>query len=695
MNSRQKNGLLCLIAGWLLLFKPGVGQRKSLSDPELLKVFADEVSGEEAFRNVADLAGWPRIRTEDEYTGTFYEAALVKGRLREYGLDKAQVEFFPWEFQNWAPLEAELRLLEPDRQLLTGLNLVPLCLIQGSRSADVEAEVVDVGEGTRPADYEGKDVKGKLVLSSGYEVEVDREAVGLRGALGIISCRGLLPDDQPDNVAWGSFSVLLRESPEKQSFGFMVSPRQGRRLRGYLEQGKRVVVGAHVKTRLFPGKLDVVSAVIPGTERPDEEILLLAHLFEFYYMQGANDNSSGSAAILEAARSIDRLVRSGRLAPPRRSIRFFWEPEGFGTYAYLARYPEAKSRFKAVIDMDMVGEGHRQCGALFEVLVTPDSLPHFFSDLVSALALDLREKSGYGRRTAIESFAELMASPSGSRDPFYCEIIRFNPRPFNESWLAIPHILFHAAPDPFYHSLADRPDKCDPTQLKRAALLGAAAAYRMADLGPEDAPALSSMVLAAAEERLAKDKKRALDLLARSDKASVQQNHKEALNILRHGLEREKKALASIGIYLGMPEKETGSLRGLLAGTEPALYATVENYFASLCGSLGIPKTSPSRTAEEMRLDRLIPRRLVGLEYSADFEYLKRVLGDPDIEKKIAINQAGFTVRWEALNFVDGKRSITAIRDALSAEFSPVPITLEMVEQYFRILEKAGILAIQ
>ncbi|OGD25964.1 MAG: hypothetical protein A2Y56_07405 [Candidatus Aminicenantes bacterium RBG_13_63_10] len=455
------------------------------------------------------------------------------------------------------------------------------------------------------------------------------------------------------------------------------------------------MVGAHVKTRLFPGKLDVVSAVIPGTERPDEEILLLAHLFEFYYMQGANDNSSGSAAILEAARSIDRLVRSGRLAPPRRSIRFFWEPEGFGTYAYLARYPEAKSRFKAVIDMDMVGEGHRQCGALFEVLVTPDSLPHFFSDLVSALALDLREKSGYGRRTAIESFAELMASPSGSRDPFYCEIIRFNPRPFNESWLAIPHILFHAAPDPFYHSLADRPDKCDPTQLKRAALLGAAAAYRMADLGPEDAPALSSMVLAAAEERLAKDKKRALDLLARSDKASVQQNHKEALNILRHGLEREKKALASIGIYLGMPEKETGSLRGLLAGTEPALYATVENYFASLCGSLGIPKTSPSRTAEEMRLDRLIPRRLVGLEYSADFEYLKRVLGDPDIEKKIAINQAGFTVRWEALNFVDGKRSITAIRDALSAEFSPVPITLEMVEQYFRILEKAGILAIQ
>ncbi len=695
MSSRKTSNLVFLIVGLILLLRPGVCQKKNRSPEELLKALGDEVAGEEAFQNVVALAGWPRIRTEDEYTGTFHEAAYVLGKLKQYGLEKAQIEYFPWQFQNWAPVEAELWLLEPEREILTSLELVPLCLIQDSQSADVQAELIEVGEGTLPKDYEGKDVRGQLVLSSGYEVQVNHEAVHLRGAVGIISYRGLLPNDQADNVAWASFSQLIRESPEKYSFGFMISPRQGRRLRGMLEEGKRVLVKAHVKTQLYPGKLDVVSALIPGTERPGEEILLMAHLFEFYYMQGANDNSSGSAAILEAARAIGKLIKDGRLAPPRRSIRFFWEPEGFGTFAYLAKYADAKSRFKAVIDMDMVGEGHRQCGGVFEVLVTPDSLPHFFSDIVSAMAQDVKVKSGYGRRTATESFAELMASPAGSRDPFYCEIIHFNPRTYNENWLSIPHILFHCGPDPFYHSMEDRPDKCDPTQLKRAALLGAAAAYHMANLGPEDVPALSSLVLAGAEERLAKDKKRALDLLARSDRSTVHQNHKEARNIVRRGLGREQGAIGSIGMYLELSEKEADSLRRLLVGIEPALYASIESYYAFLCDSLNVQKSKPSLTAEEIRLGKLVPRRRVGLEFSADFEYLERSLGDPDIQKKISINQAGFTARWEALNFVDGKRSITNIRDALSAEFSPVPITLEMVEQYLQILEKAGVVSIE
>jgi hypothetical protein len=144
-----------------------------------------------------------------------------------------------------------------------------------------------------------------------------------------------------------------------------------------------------------------------------------------------------------------------------------------------------------------------------------------------------------------------------------------------------------------------------------------------------------------------------------------------------------------------LSEKEADSLRGLLGGIEPALQASIKNYYTFLCDSLSVGKSKPSPTAEEIKLDKLIPRRLIGLEYSADFDYLERTLGDPDVQKKISLNQAGYTVRWETLNFVDGKRSVTAIRDALSAEFSPVPITLEMVEQYLRVLEKAGVVSIK
>ena len=41
------------------------------------------------------------------------------------------------------------------------------------------------------------------------------------------------------------------------------------------------------------------------------------------------------------------------------------------------------------------------------------------------------------------------------------------------------------------------------------------------------------------------------------------------------------------------------------------------------------------------------------------------------------------------MNFADGKRNAQEIRDAVSAEYGPVP--LEMVVEYLRALEKIGV----
>ena len=49
---------------------------------------------------------------------------------------------------------------------------------------------------------------------------------------------------------------------------------------------------------------------------------------------------------------------------------------------------------------------------------------------------------------------------------------------------------------------------------------------------------------------------------------------------------------------------------------------------------------------------------------------------------------AGEEYAYEVLNFADGKRNAQEIRDAVSAEYGPVP--LEMVVEYLRALEKIG-----
>jgi len=693
----KKTALLYLMTIPFLVMLPmqAAGQGNSLLPEKWLELLANEISGEEAFEHVANLSGWPRNRSENEYKNTFYESRYILGRANEYGLPNTGIEYFPSEYENWDPVSAELWIVEPVKRKLTDLNTVHLCLLQNSKSTDTTAELIDVGEGTSPEDYEEKDVKGKIVLCSGYEEMVNTQAVRLRDAKGIICCRSMHPGEYPDMVSWGAFSQFRPGDQGKHTFGFMISPRQAQQLKRLLRNHDRVLVKASVKTRTHPGKLDVINTVIKGQSQPGEEIMLMAHLFEFYYKQGANDNKSGSAAILEAARVIHKLISENKIPSPDRSIRVFWEPEGFGTFAWLEKYPEAATKLKAIIDMDMVGESHRKCGSVFRVITTPDSLPHFFNDVMKHFTGYVASCSGIGERIQSRSWAELIASPSGSRDPFYHRFIHFNPRMYNEIWLGAPHILFHCAPDPFYHSSEDRPDKVDPTQLKRAAFLGAAAALYMAGIGEEDIPRLSALVLAGGGKRLAEDQEKALALLRESDESDIHQNYKAALNIIRHGLEREKNTLGSIGKYFNWNERKTGRLTDLTAAKEDSAHSTVKNYYTYLCRNMNLNPGRPSLTAEEKEQNSIFPERILGLEYLTDFYYLEKALNDDAIKQKLDLYKAGRLVPWEALNFADGKRSISDIRNDLAAEFSPQKISLESVAEYFRALEKAEVVKIR
>ena len=71
-----------------------------------------------------------------------------------------------------------------------------------------------------------------------------------------------------------------------------------------------------------PYELQNVVCHIPGTDPEAGEIIFSAHLFEGYVKQGANDNKSGSAGILEVARTLHTLIEEGRLPRPKRTIRF-------------------------------------------------------------------------------------------------------------------------------------------------------------------------------------------------------------------------------------------------------------------------------------------------------------------------------------------------------------------------------------
>jgi len=104
-------------------------------------------------------------------------------------------------------------------------------------------------------------------------------------------------------------------------------------IRRSLEKGLVTLEFELQNTISGPEPVNNVIAEIKGREKPDEWILVGAHLDSRDYGTGAQDNGAGSASVLEVARAIASLGKA-----PRRSIRFaLWggEEEGLlGSYGY-------------------------------------------------------------------------------------------------------------------------------------------------------------------------------------------------------------------------------------------------------------------------------------------------------------------------------------------------------------------------
>ncbi|HWH01153.1 MAG TPA: M20/M25/M40 family metallo-hydrolase [Pilimelia sp.] len=91
-----------------------------------------------------------------------------------------------------------------------------------------------------------------------------------------------------------------------------------------------------------------------GTD-PTKVVVVGAHLDSVPRGPGINDNGTGSAAILEAAR-----VMAQRSITPRNTVRFMWygaEEFGLlGSAAYVSSLPTAEvARIKAMLNFDMIG----------------------------------------------------------------------------------------------------------------------------------------------------------------------------------------------------------------------------------------------------------------------------------------------------------------------------------------------------
>ena len=112
----------------------------------------------------------------------------------------------------------------------------------------------------------------------------------------------------------------------------------------------------------------VTMAEIKGASKPDERVILCAHVQE----PGSNDNATGVASLLGLATALKKMVDSGAIARPERTITFLWGDEMNLATLWLNSHPDEKAKVISALDMDMVGEDPDKTGGVMRIEKTPD-----------------------------------------------------------------------------------------------------------------------------------------------------------------------------------------------------------------------------------------------------------------------------------------------------------------------------------
>lgn len=656
-----------------------------------------EASGETAFNTIMETGGYNKNRQAGEYAGTFYESQYIYDQLKLYGLPGADFARFPGRTV-WDGIKGELWEIKPRRQKLASYQDMTAMLASGSSSADVKAELIWVGRGTAQ-ELKGLDVAGKIVVTDGSASGVHSIACLKMGAEGVIAISTSREHFDPLQIPWrGIYSRRGQDTPTK--FAFNLPAREGAILKQRLFGREKILVHAQVESTMEPYDLQNVVCHIPGTDPDAGEVILSAHLFEGIVKQGANDNKSGSATILEVARVLHTLIEEGRLPRPRRTIRFLWGPEFSGTGPWVQANKELMEKTLCNINMDMVGEWLSLNKAFFCMMRTSYGNPHYINDVME----NYYRYVGEGSRERIqnrggpEGVLRRIVSPSGADEPFTYSIETHygasDHEVFNDWGVQVPGIMMIVWPDQWYHTSGDRVDKSDPTQLKRVAVIGAAGAYTVANADDEMAIKIAGETASNGARRLGHQLVRGLEAMNTASAAGLAEAYASARTFVLAAVKNETSTLDTV-IELADDEERVGGYIEALKKSTEALGAahldTLEAHMRQRAAFWGAEPAEIKLSEMEQKAAGIFPKPTALVKangYRGYNEFINKV--PAEAKKDFPYNRRNLGNSRELQLLVNGKNSVLDIKHMLDAQY-PTESDLQAIFNYLEILKLAGL----
>ena len=280
---------------------------------------------------------------------------LILAELKKAGYANARFEEYPLE-SRWARGPASGRITSPvDRPIAVG----SYAWVPGT-AGPIATPLLDIGAPASSAlPVPAERVRGAAVLVDPQKIGVDPSFVARAALARALAAAGaaamLIPSDKAGRMVYTSAFGFYPRGPLPV---ISVAREDALLLRRLLGKGPvRLALDVRNAFDTSPYRERNVVADLTG-QSPDEVVLLGAHYDSWDAAEGADDDGSGVAAVLEAARILRSLG-----VPPRRTIRFAFfsgeEEACLGSRAYVTAHEKELDRHRAVLVMDSGAQAPR------------------------------------------------------------------------------------------------------------------------------------------------------------------------------------------------------------------------------------------------------------------------------------------------------------------------------------------------
>jgi hypothetical protein len=387
-----------------------------------------------------------------------YDAAVAWGlrKMKELGFSNVHAE--KTTVPHWVRGEESGEIVAPYPQ---PVHLAALGGSVGTPSGGIEAQVIEVPSLDVAAKLDPAQVKGKIVFynnrmrrtkdARGYGEAVPVRGGGASAAAKLGAVAVLIRSIGTDNNRTPHTGAMRYPDGVEKIPAAALSNPDADLLAEEVASGKpvtfRLKLGAHTEPNVETAS---VVGEIPGREKPEEIVLLGAHLDSWDLGTGAIDDGAGCAIVIETARRIAELPKK-----PRRTIRVvLFANEEFGTSGARS-YAEAHK--DELAHHVMAGESDLGSGRVWRISsrVDPAKLP-IVADLAKLLAVEQGGNDSGG------------GADIGPMSPARVPVISL-------SQDATAYFDWH-------HTANDTLDKIDPKDLDQNVAAWAAVAYAVAEM---------------------------------------------------------------------------------------------------------------------------------------------------------------------------------------------------------------------